>query len=119
MYADVEFYEDIYKGIEVSDEDLLTLYLERSSQDIDLMVSFDFDSLRNKQQDYIKLANCIMAENYYINGGVTSAADFSSVSLGGFSISVKDGDKTTRFLPERAKLFLIKAGVFDRSVISC
>lgn len=112
-YATLTYYKTTYAGASASDA-LITSYLARASDDIDMMaiVPIDTSSMGEEQLDLLAKAACAQAEGYIQNGEAEVAG---SISLGSFSISgggvVKRGAMFAR-----AYRYATMAGLLNRSI---
>lgn len=117
-YADADYYNDTYLGHAAPDDDTLTRYLQRASDDIDAVCinGIDTDDLEADALDYLKKATCARAEQYVMAG--TDDPDESTGSLGAFSISNSEGATPAGGIPlnVRCKMFLVRTGLMNRSI---
>ena len=114
-YANFTYYSTIWKG--ESAESDISKYLERASDDIDMITDnqIDISELTTKQLDYLKKANCIQAD-YYVSRGYDEDV-YNSLSIG--KVSLSGPMKKVSELNEKAKQYLNSAGLLDRSVRIC
>lgn len=87
-HADMDFYQNEYKGVPVEDTTLIDRLLHRASRDIDILIGFaNVEELPSKSQHLVKLAVCAQAEFLVIKGETAStvANEHGSVSIGSYS----------------------------------
>ncbi len=112
-YATLTYYKTTYAGASASDA-LITSYLTRASDDIDMMaiIPIDTSGMGADQLDLLAKATCAQAEGYIQNGDAEVAG---SISLGSFSISgggvVKRGAMFAR-----AYRYATMAGIMNRAI---
>lgn len=91
MYANIDFYNDEYKGIAIPDAEVLGRLLTRASRDIDILTSFNIDlmAMSPKNINLVKLATCAQTEFLAMRGETASsiAQEHGSVSIGSYSES--------------------------------
>lgn len=115
-YATLEYYKTTYGGASAADA-TITAYLNRASDDMDMMsmVAIDTASMGVEQLDLLAKATCAQAEGYINNGDAELSS--GSVSLGAFSMSGASGSKKSGLFT-RAYRFAVMAGLANRSVAS-
>lgn len=111
-YADYTYYNNTYKGEEYEEDDV-NKNLEIASNTIDLLSNSDIvvDELNTFQLKWLKMANCMLAEHYLINGHTSGEAN--QISLLSFSYS---GGKTPEY-PKMFKMALARTGLINRSCL--
>lgn len=112
-YATLTYYKDTYKGATASDA-TITAYLDRASDDLDLMatIAIDTSAMGADQLALLAKATCAQAEGYIQNGDADLPS--GSVSLGAFSISGGGTKRGGVFV--RAYKYALMAGLCNRSV---
>lgn len=108
-YADFAYYLNTWKGRSDNQADT-EKYLDRAADQIKMISNFEFSELHATQQDWVKKANCQIAEDYITIGDFV---DYNTVSIGAFSMS---GIKKGKNISDKALNYLDLAGVLLRSV---
>lgn len=97
-YIDKRYYDEIYKGISIDDEDTFSRLAERSSDMIDQITQYvlkniEFERLAQVLQDMVKKATAVQTEYLFQNGEsiIHDNGDLNNVSVGNFSYSTGDG----------------------------
>lgn len=94
MYADAEYYKNIFRGVTVPDAELDS-YLQQASDSIDQATycrinGKGFENLTAFQQSQVKMATCHQAEYLYNMGDIIDTAQsLQGYNVGGNSVSIK------------------------------
>lgn len=112
-YATLTYYKTTYAGASASDA-LITSYLARASDDIDMMaiIPIDTSSMGEEQLDLLAKATCAQAEGYIQYGESDGVA--GSISLGSFSLGAGTQKRGSIF--QRAYRYATMAGLLNRSI---
>ena len=117
-YADKTYYRNTYKGRAISVDADLDAALARAADEIDIYADFSIveSDLTALQLELLKKANCAQAEGlYFVGDGIDD--DFTSVSLGAFSMSGgKNATRAAGDLFPNALKYLYPAGLGYRGI---
>jgi hypothetical protein len=102
-YIDKQYYDNVYKGVPISDEDTFNRLAERASDIIDQITGYllhgqEFTQFAQFIQTQVKKAVAAQVE-YMVTAGeivVNHGSSFSSVNIGNFSYSEGSGDRINR-----------------------
>ena len=126
MYANAEYYKDVYKG--TLDDAEIDKALQQASRHIDTLtynriVAIGFDNLTDYQQGIIKECECLMADWETENADYINSM-LSSYSLNGASMSFT-GNSANAFVTNGVAVsreiysHLQKCGLCTRSLRGC
>lgn len=115
-YADLTYYKTTYGGRSIVDDET-TKWLERASDDLDMMTGFQIveSNLSLWQLTQVKKACCAQAEFYVTNGETYNAGTVQSASIGKFSYSGSSGSSRPTLSP-RAMSYLSSTGLMFAGV---
>lgn len=114
-YVDAQYYSLLYYGISVeSDFDRLA---KRASDDVDIACNYGIvlDDLSPQQLGQLKNAVAAQIEYYVVNGDeYNNSAAGGSVSVGSYSESAGNGQRSPAALCPRAMAYLEQTGLIFR-----
>ena len=99
MYADKEFYENVYGGILI-DEEQIEKQLTTAGRQIDTLTycrirGTGFENLTEFQKDQIRYVNCLLADFIYENKDELESM-LSSYGINGVSMTFSNGINVTK-----------------------
>lgn len=99
MYADKEYYENVYGGTLI-DEEQIEKQLTTAGRQIDTLTycrirSTGFENLTEFQKDQIRYANCLLADFIYENKDELESM-LSSYGINGVSMTFSNGINVTK-----------------------
>lgn len=99
MYADKEYYTEVYGGTLIGEEELKR-QLDTAGRQIDTLTycrirGIGFDNLTAYQQDQIRYVNCLLADFIYENKDELESM-LSSYGINGVSMTFSNGINVTK-----------------------
>lgn len=99
MYADKEYYENVYGGILI-DEEQIEKQLTTAGRQIDMLTycrirGTGFENLTEFQKDQIRYVNCLLADFIYENKDELESM-LSSYGINGVSMTFSNGINVTK-----------------------
>lgn len=99
MYADKEYYTEVYGGTMIGEEELKR-QLDTAGRQIDTLTycrirGIGFDNLTAYQQDQIRYVNCLLADFIYENKDELESM-LSSYGINGVSMTFSNGINVTK-----------------------
>lgn len=99
MYADKEYYENVYGGTLI-DEEQIEKQLTTAGRQIDTLIycrirSTGFENLTEFQKDQIRYVNCLLADFIYENKDELESM-LSSYGINGVSMTFSNGINVTK-----------------------
>ncbi len=102
LYADIDYYKNIYKGNSLSEENDLTKYLQEATDDVNTLtfnriIGKGFENLTDFQKDIIQRVCCQFADFKFENADIIESV-LSSYSINGVSQSFGNNDFNVKII---------------------
>jgi hypothetical protein len=117
-YADLTYYKDTYLGNDPGTDAVITKYLQRATEDIDMYCNGPFTESNYPAAEWtiLKNANCAQAEWYIQNGETYNTPLGGSESIGDYSYSASSNSPSGSVMASRALWFLGTSVFLNRNI---